>query len=297
MKRFTLTLTALIAILPLGTVAAAPLTSPDTGSSQAKFTILPGPLTPGKPYKQSFDYTLAPGQTYSAILSVVNASHTSPVTVKLRVAEATTLPVGGGITFSASGQPRRLGLWIRPGVPTVTVAPYSISNVPVIVSVPSNAAPGQYGGAFDALDTQAQTMQQGKSRFHLYINIRRLISLQVTGTPKVGLTVDSARVAKVGGHAVLDLRVRNSGNVVDHPFATTLTLTGAHKTYTLQPTMGMLIGGDSTALRIPLDGVVPAGRYRVRAEIGYAAQALAGGSMRSYTTAWSDRLTVPSGAY
>ncbi len=269
----------------------------DTGaSSQIKFTILPGPLTPGKPYQKSFDYRIAPGQTYSAILSIVNASHTAPLTVKLHVVEMKTSPVGGGITFDMSGKIHRLGLWIRPRSSIVTVAPYTIKNVPVTISVPSTAAPGEYGGAFDALDTQAQTVRQGKTSLHLFVNIRRPISLEITGPATVGLKIASARVTKAQGHALLDLNVRDTGTVVDSPVAAVLTFVHMGKVYTLRAPVGRLLGGDSTDVRILLDGSVPAGTYHMHTGITFVAQASLEGASHSYATAWDGVVTVPSGA-
>lgn len=296
MKWSILLSTILISSLPLAAVAATPPDSQNTGSSsQVKFTILPGPLTPGKPYKTSFDYALRPGQTRSYTLSIVNASHTEPLTVKLRVAEVTTRPVGGGAAFNTSSHQRQLGLWVRPSATTVTVAPYTISNVPVVVSVPAGAAPGQYAGAFDALDARSQTVQQGKSKLHLFVNIRRIITLQVLGTTRVGLAVVSAGTERSKGHLLLDLRVRNSGTVIDRPLPTTLTLTRGSKVYTLRPTLGVLMGGDSTVAQAPLDGVVPAGAYNVRAQLTFMAATSPNSALRTFTTVWTGRLTVPAG--
>ena len=182
MRRHALLLTILIlaAAAPIRMAVAAPSPLPTpSAAAPVKFDILPGPLTVGKPFKRVFSYTLAPGQTMTATLAIVNASRTAAVTIRLHASDA--YQQGGGVVFNDSSHQRQIGQWIHLGASTVTVPRYHITYVPLTIELPPSVPTGVYEGALNATDVHPLTVGTGGASFHLLINKRRLVFLRVVG--------------------------------------------------------------------------------------------------------------------
>jgi hypothetical protein len=75
-----------------------------------------------------------------------------------------------------------------------------------------------------------------------------------------------------------------------------MTFARPARTYALRTVIGTIMVGDSTAVPLALDRVVPAGTYRVSIQIDYLAKLAAGGRPRSLKSTWKGALLVPKGS-
>ena len=294
MGRTALLLGGLCAALP-GRVAASP--SPPPGpSNPINFTILPGHQTPGQPTRRTFLYTLAPGQSGTDTVAVVNPSRATPLTVRLSVSDALTAPRGGGIIYNTAPVRHQIGRWLHLSTSTVTVAPYHITFVPVTLNLPASIRPGEYLGVINATNLHAATIRSGQLHWHVYFNRQALVQLRVTGRADAGLRVRTVRLTGAPSHAVLGLTLQNTGTVIDYPIATLLTIRGRTRTSTMRLLLGTVLGGDATALSVALDHAAPSGRDQVRVQVTYLASPVPGTRARRLQTEWNGTVVVPPGA-
>jgi hypothetical protein len=286
------------AALPLwtATAVARPAQPPSGATVPSNFNILPSCPLQGRLVKRFFTYTLAPGQSLDDWLMVVNPSRTSPLTIRLSVSDAATQPQGGGITFSDVHQQHQIGRWMHIRRSTVTVAPYHILCVPVTLHLPATVQPGEYEGAVNAINARFTTLRSSQLSAHVYFNRQVLVVLRITGRASAGLQITRVGVAALGTHVVLRFILQNTGTLIDYPVATLLTLARPARTYTLRTGVGLIMGGDATAVPVALERVVPAGTYRVRIQVSYLATPSAGGPPRGLTSTWKGAVRVPNGA-
>jgi hypothetical protein len=227
---------------------------------------------------------------------VVNPSKTSPLTLRLSVSDAGTQPQGGGLTFSDVHKQRQIGRWMHIRLATVTVAPYHIVCVPVTLHLPASVPPGEYEGAVNAINTRSTTLRSNQLSAHVYFNRQVLVVLRVSGRAAAGLQIRRVGVAAQGTHVVLHFLLRNTGTLIAYPVATVLSFAGTARTYTVRTGVGLIMGGEATAVPLALERVIPAGTYRVRIQIIYLANPVAGGPPRSLTSTWQGAVRVPNDA-
>ncbi len=280
---------AMIAALPLWTALAA---GPTSQGIQVNFTILPGSQVQGQPVKRYFGLAVAPGQTYSDSVLIVNPSKTHALTVKLSVSDAATPPQGGGLAFNDTHQQHYIGSWLRLSQSSVVVPPNMIAHIPLSLVLPASVQPGEYLGAINAIDTSPVTVTSGKLKFSVYVNRRCLVRLQVPGVAPIGLAV--ARVGMTGPPAarLVSITLKNTGTVVDYPGIAVLTFTGASKAYTVRVRVGQLLGGDSTSLAFAAKRIVPPGAYQVGVRVAYAVYPAPGAAAQSFQATWSGPVVV-----
>ena len=298
MRRHAVLLGMVAAALPLWTATAASQPPhPTSGATvPTNYNILPSCQLQSRVLKRFFTYTLAPGQSLADSVMVVNPSKTSPLTIRLSVSDAVTQLQGGGISFNDVHRQHQIGRWMHISRATVTVAPYHIRCVPVTLHLPSTARPGEYEGAVNAINAGFTTLRSRRMRARVYVNRQILVVLRVTGRATSGLKITRVSVAALEHHVVLRFVLKSTGTLIVYPVATVLTLTGRGRTYALRTVVGTIMGGDSTAVPLALDGVVPAGRYRVRIQISYQTKPVAGGPPRSLQSTWRGALLVPKGS-
>jgi hypothetical protein len=254
------------------------------------FNILPGAQHPGRPVVRSFDYVFDHGAVHADSLMIVNPSKTSPLTVRLSVSDAITRPQGGGIEFNDSTHQQYIGHWILLGASIVTVPPYHLSYVPITVRVPANARAGQYEGAINAIDVNAQTVTSGNFAARVYLNRRCIVLLRITGTASTGLRVEHATFTAGGAHGLLRLVLHNTGSTLVYPTLISIELHG-HGSTTLHAAAGTVTAGDSTLLAYPLPKSLPAGLYGVRITVHYVST-VSNKTSRTLQATWTGRTVV-----
>lgn len=148
----------------------------------------------GRPY---FYLEGLPGSVLQDRLSVTNPGP-DPLTVRLRGADAYNTAKGGFAVRGAHGS-TGTGAWLRTATDKVTVPARTRAEVPVSVTVPQDALPGDHPGAIVA-------ESGGRS-----VGVR--VQLRVGGPTLAALTVEDVRVS--GG--TIHYTLVNRGNAVLAP--------------------------------------------------------------------------------
>ncbi|MFH8476316.1 hypothetical protein [Streptomyces sp. NPDC018000] len=165
-----------LAMTPVGGAAART----PTPASPASWTVRPAVggigTHGGRPY---FYLEGPPGTVLQDRLSVTN-SGTSPVTVRLRGADAHNA-ADGGFTARGTVGSTGTGAWLRTAATKVTVPARTRADVPFSVTVPAGATPGDHPGAI-------VVESGGRS-----VGVR--VQLRVGGPALAALTVEDVTVS------------------------------------------------------------------------------------------------------
>ena len=126
---------------PVG--AAAPV---NDGTSGFNFGMRPW-ASPGAPARSAFTFELAPGQTVSDRVELVNSGDQSKA-FYVYAADAYTTEIGGGFALHLrTDPPRDAAAWTTLPVSRYTVPARSAALVPFRVTAPADASPGDHTGA------------------------------------------------------------------------------------------------------------------------------------------------------
>ena len=206
--------------------------------------------------RPNYSYTVNPGGQVEDGLTVANHG-TTPLTLAVYAADGFTGK--NGLDLVAKGaKSSRVGAWVHPGRPDVTVKPGESVEVPFTVTPPDDAPPGDYMGGLVTSLTRAGAAEQ-----RLGIRIR----LRVGGALKPGLSVADLRVRYSGtsnpfgkGDATVTYTVRNTGN----------SLLSARQAVSVAGLFGssdvqagkiadspQLLPGDTWKVSVPVRGVAP----------------------------------------
>jgi hypothetical protein len=236
----------LAAIVPL---AALALAGP-AAAAESSWTVEPSANHFGAG-RQDYGYTLNPGATLEDGIVIVNDG-TSPLRLALRAADARTTP-DGQLELVAKPKPAGVGTWLRLDRADVTVPAGKSVEVPFAVTLPDDAAPGDYVGGI-VTDAGAR----------VDIGVR----LRVGGALKPSLAVEQLHVDYADtvnplgkGDATVSYTIRNTGNAtvaarqtasVSGPFGRwAVAAGGIADTPPLLP-------GETWKVTAPLEGVAPA---------------------------------------
>ena len=164
----------LLATLGLGGLLARPAPAADWTAEPAANQFGSG--------RQEYRYTANPsGQVEDGI---VVANHgTAPLQVRLRTAG-----------------PRGLGAWLHPSRGDVTVQPGESAEVPFALTLPDDAAPGDYLGGIIASGADQRTELP--------------VRLRVGGPLKPSLSAENVGVQYSDGDATVTYTVHNTGNTI-----------------------------------------------------------------------------------
>ena len=191
------------------TAQTTPPAAPGTNTSGQALEIAPPVL----------NLTANPGQTLNTQVS-------------LRDISSSALIVTGEVNdFVASGEdgtpkillddsepnPYSLKDWVAP-LPSLTLQPRQIENLPVTINIPADAAPGGYYGVIRFTATPPELEGQGVS---LSASLGALVLLRVSGDVKESLTIEEFSVSRDGTTGTLFEstplqfieRIKNTGSV------------------------------------------------------------------------------------
>lgn len=292
MKRLLLLLGLLAALTPRAAGAAPAARHAADAATPTNFAVLPGGQQQGQPVKRIFTYTLARGRSLNDTVMVVNPSRTVPLTVRLSVSDALTLPRGGGMGFADSGTQRRIGRWLQLGSTLVTVPPYHIVTVPLVLRLPSTVSPGEYEGAINATDVQPQAITAAKMQLRYYLNRRCLVLLRVPGHASAGLRVANAGLARRGQQSTLRFTLSDTGTVPAYPTGIVAVISGQGHSYAAHAIAGSILGGDATAVQLAIRGALAPGTYAVRIVVAYAAHLADATDLQQFRTVWSGHVQL-----
>jgi hypothetical protein len=210
--------------------------------------------------RPNYWYTLNPGGRLEDGLVVVNHG-TTPLHLAVYAADGFTK--GGRLDLvTKDAKSARVGAWVHTDRPDVTVRPGESVEVPFTLTLPDDAAPGEYMGG---IVTQAGGTDAGR---RLGIRIR----LRVGGSLKPSLSAENLHVRYSGtpfgkGDATVTYTIHNTGNAiltarqavsVSGPFGRLRVHAGQiHDSPQLLP-------GDTWKVSVPVRGVAPALRLTGR---------------------------------
>ncbi|MBP2706231.1 DUF916 domain-containing protein [Microbispora sp. RL4-1S] len=160
--------------------------------------------------RQNYSYTINPGEQVEDGLVVANHG-TTPLRLAVYAADGFTDKGGRLDLLTQDVKSTRVGAWVHPGGRDVTVPPGKSAEVPFTVTLPADAAPGEYLGGIVTAPAQAA----GTDRLGIRIRLR------VGGELKPGLSVENLNVRYSGpsnpfgaGDATVTYTIRNTGNAI-----------------------------------------------------------------------------------
>ncbi|MFD7875713.1 WxL protein peptidoglycan domain-containing protein [Streptomyces sp. NPDC059766] len=199
-------------------VTAAPAHAADNGS----WSVYPAsPAAAARPY---FYVSADPGQTIEDKVVVANRTG-APLTFRLYAADAyNTARDGGFAVRTLKERMRGVGAWAKPARDRVTVPAHGSVTVPVTLTVPRDAEPGDHPGAIVALD---ERVDAGSGS--LAVGVQRAVGarvyLRVSGPALPAISVEDVRISHHqplvpglgAGTATISYTLRNTGNVTLGP--------------------------------------------------------------------------------
>ncbi|MEU9758856.1 DUF916 domain-containing protein [Streptomyces sp. NPDC047985] len=191
----------------------------DNGS----WSVYPAAAQSGRrPY---FYLSADPGATLRDTVTVANKTD-RPRTFRLYAADAYNTARDGGFAVRSRGERQRsVGAWARPGRTLVTVPPRGSVGVPVTITVPRDAEPGDHPGALVALDDHVEPADGGAVAVGIRKAVGARIYLRVNGPTLPALSVEDIEVEHTRplvpgtgrSSAVISYTLHNRGNVTLDP--------------------------------------------------------------------------------
>ncbi|MDN3357712.1 hypothetical protein [Actinomadura sp. DC4] len=161
--------------------------------------------------RANYAYTLDPGGELKDGLVIANHG-TAPLHLAVYAADGFTTKAGRLDLVAEGARSAKVGAWVRPARPDVTVEPGGTAEVPFTVALPGDAVAGEYMGGIVTSPVRA-----GEAGGRLGIRIR----LRVGGDLRPALSVTDPRVRYSGtpnpfgkGDATVAYTIRNTGNAI-----------------------------------------------------------------------------------
>jgi hypothetical protein len=197
--------------------------SSSAGATAPKATFGIGPANTkgidGRPY---LNYLASPGARLVDRVGIINLA-TKPVTLNLYVVDA-TVDADGAFGYLPKASPRTdAATWIvtdnQGHQPTVTLPPRSTLVVPVTITVPSDASPGDHAaGIITSVVSKVTSASGTNANLEQRVALRTFI--RVSGPLHPALAIENLRARyhgtfdPIGGGSVtMSYTVRNTGNV------------------------------------------------------------------------------------
>ncbi|MER8087496.1 WxL protein peptidoglycan domain-containing protein [Streptomyces sp. NPDC087532] len=175
-----------------------------------------------RPY---FYLSADPGATLDDRVTVTNKTD-RPQTFRLYAADAYNTPRDGGFAVRAQNERQRsVGAWAKTDRDRITVRPHGSVTVPVTITVPEDAEPGDHPGALVALDERIDPADAGAVAVGIRKAVGARIYLRVNGPTMPALSVDDVKVEHTQplvpgtgkSRAVISYTLHNRGNVTLNP--------------------------------------------------------------------------------
>ncbi|MFU8849760.1 WxL protein peptidoglycan domain-containing protein [Micromonospora sp. SL1-18] len=213
--------------------------------------------------RQNYTYTLNPGGQLKDGLVVINHGAT-PLNLAVYAADGFTTESGRLDLVTEDTKSTGIGAWVHLDRPDVTVGPGKSVEVPFKLTLPDNAAPGDYLGGVVTSLTQANQADGKNVARRVGIRIR----LRVGGELKPSLSVEDLQVHYSGTHnpigkgdATVTYTIHNTGNAI-LTARQAVSIAGPFRR--LKVRAGQiddsppLLPGDTWKVSVPVQGVAPA---------------------------------------
>ncbi|GAA2853607.1 hypothetical protein Acy02nite_50260 [Actinoplanes cyaneus] len=208
---------ALLAVATLA-LSTTPVAAEPANDSLTWSVTPSGPQGPNG--RTALDYKLDPGATITDHLAVTNHSR-RPLTLRLYASDAFTTAGGGFDLLAAGAAPRDAGGWVTLARTTVTLPKSSRVVIPLTLTVPGNATPGDHAAGVVASLTDAGTgTGPDGRRVTVDHRVGTRIYLRVTGPLRPALTVTDVQLTSGSSwnpvtlpHLTATFTINNIGNV------------------------------------------------------------------------------------
>ena len=194
--------------------------------------------------------------------------------VKIYTADATTGSTTG-VVYLTDSAPTLAGSWIKLGSSQLSLPPGKQATVPFTVTVPNNAAPGQFVGGIVA-ETVAQVAgPKSKEKANVQIKVRNLsivaVQVNVPG-PKISkFTISKATIGGSKGFQQVLVSITNDGNVLAKPSgAVTIHNTSGLAIQTIRFQMDTFLPHTTIQYPIVLKQGLPPGNYTANVDLSYS---------------------------
>ena len=249
---------ALVAVLLL----PAPAHAAPTDDSLTWSVAPSGPKGPnGRP---ALEYKLDPGATITDHVAVTNHSQ-RPLTLRLYANEAFTTPGGGFDLLAGNAAPTDAGGWIKLGRSRITLPKSSRVVVPLTVTVPDNATPGDHAAGVVA-SVVAGTTDGNGNQVSVDHRVGTRVYLRVTGPLRPEFSITDVRLSATTPwnplrlpEVTADFTISNTGNVRlgGAPSAEAAGPFGLGAVSATAPAVPEVLPGGSVRTSVRLDAVPP----------------------------------------
>lgn len=230
---------------------------------------------PGTAKRSAFDLDGPVGATINDRVEVVNSGPTAEQ-FYIYPAGAYTIENGGGFAVNLRSDPRSdIASWITLPVQMYTVPPHTGSVIPVRLSIPSNATPGDHTAAIVAEQIIAPGQVKTGEGVTVVHRVGARVYLRVIGPVHLGLHVDPVRLKHklplnplAAGHTqtLVDFVVKNTGNARLALATITITTKGIFgQTLHKVVLTGQKPGGPNIPTEILPAQILPGGQVRLLA--------------------------------
>ena len=273
-------LIALVVLTALAALALGLLAWPSIVQAEGNvsFGIKPAKAhesNPGPP--GYFSHALAPGALMADEALVTNSGDV-PVTLKLYAADATTA-INGGTSFANDGEEKNgVARWLSLPMSELSLEPGEMTVVPFLITVPSDASPGQHaaGLVLEAVTNgAAPTRGSVDTRFTVSV-VRRAgvaVLIDVPGTHVAGLEITGVCLRQQDKEegATFEVAVRNTGNVFVRGQGSLVIRDREGTEFASIPMkMDTVLAGDATYFQVTHPARLGDGSYLLSAVLEYA---------------------------
>lgn len=193
-------------------------------AKRGNITFGAGPANPKKPDGRTlFTYDASPGGRIEDHIAILNITH-HPETLRVYTVDVDAGPDGGFFYPPRTAARVGAGAWVAVGTPHASgllhAKPRSTTILPIHLTVPANASPGDHVAA---VVVSLTGLVKGKSgqRVNLEQRVATRVLVRVSGTLHPQLSVEhltasySGRLNPVkGGSVTVNYTVRNTGNAI-----------------------------------------------------------------------------------
>ncbi len=202
---------------PAATPPPATTAAPPAGTEVHSWALAPSGSDPSQPSSRpNFSYALQPGATIQDAATLWNYS-TVQLTFHVYATDGLNTPTGEFSLLTGQQKAEDVGTWIKVAQEFVTVPAQTSIVLPVTVTVPTDAKPGDHAGGIVASSQTAQ--DSGGKDVTLDRRAGSRVYLRVNGPVNPGMTVEDLRstyhpaLNPLDGSLDVRYTVRNTGNI------------------------------------------------------------------------------------
>jgi hypothetical protein len=270
-------------LLLLLLAAMIPLLMPGTAAGQSDSTPAVTPAAPDTPVFGAapageadlapFRLEMAAGETTETTLVVTNGGQ-APVALRSYALDIRTAINGGYEVLSEDSREATgtgAAAWVSLAAEPYTLEPGEVREIPVMVSVPAGAVPGEYMAALATSTTESSALK-GTDSFRQISRKVNAVVIAVPGPVEAGFAIGEPAIALAEGVTTITVPIQNTGNARVRPAGTIVIATAAGDPVAELPVaMGSVYAWHATVIQSAVAPALPEGDYVVTVELTDAA--------------------------